>query len=233
MSSGNIAVTRAVPGHALRTKLHALAGGALFGTIISAAMVIACRPPSADTTARTPAWQVAESATLTVLCADGSVKAGSGVLIGPDRLLTAAHVVACDGTDPMLILVELHGASTMAGVEVMSTGADIARLQTIDKLESHAVLIGPRPAIGEMVCVAAGAPLGRTRRCGPVERFDADASGDIVHAVVTEPGNSGAGVYDADGRLVGILSHYRTCVNGQFCGGKATSVAGRAWVTAW
>lgn len=216
----------------LRTKVRAVMSGALLGVLISAAMVVGCRPPSGDT-ARTPAWQVAEAATLSVLCSDGSMKAGSGVLIGPDRLLTASHVVACGDGDPMLIIVELHGASTLAGVEVMSTGADIARLQTLDKLEFFAVLIGPKPEIGDTVCVAAGAPLGRTRRCGPVERFDADASGDIVHAVVTEPGNSGAGVYDAEGRLVGILSHYRTCVNGQLCGGKATSLDGRAWILAW
>ncbi len=216
----------------LRTKLHAVAGGALFGTLISAMMVIACRPPSADTTARTPAWQVTEAATLTVLCADGSAKAGSGVLIGPDRMLTAAHVVTCDQGEPLLIQVELHGATTIAGVEVVSNGADIARLQTADALEFHAVLIGPRPEVGATICVAAGAPQGLTRRCGPVERFET-APGDIVHAVVTEPGNSGAGVYDDSGRLIGILSHYRTCVNGQLCGGKATSLDGRAWVTTW
>lgn len=215
------------------TRIRAVVMGALLGTLISAAMVLGCRPETGDTM-RSPAIQVDEAATLSVLCADGRSFAGSAVVLGPDRLLTAAHVVACEGHGgaPLLVLVSLGGVSTVGTVEIMSPGSDLARLVTVDRLAYHALLIGPRPAIGEIVCVAAGAPQGRTRRCGPVERFE-EEPGDIVHAVVTEPGNSGAGVYDSAGRLVAILSHYRECINGQLCGGKATSLAGRAWILAW
>lgn len=215
------------------TRIRAVLAGALLGTLISAAMVIGCHPEIGDTM-RSPAIQVDEAATLSVLCADGLSFAGSAVVLGPDRLLTAAHVVACEGHGgaPLLVLVDIGATSTTAIVELTSSGSDLARLVTADRMEYHALLIGPRPEVGDLLCVAAGAPAGRTRRCGPVEGFEPEP-GDIVHAVVTEPGNSGAGVYDARGRLVGILSHYRMCVNGQLCGGKATSLAGRAWVLAW
>lgn len=156
-----------------------------------------------------------------------SLSMGSGVLIDRRYVLTANHVVECQGA--AAITVSLRDGFTMkAVVDRMSAIDDIARLDLRVEIDATPTVIGPRPRLGEQVCVASAVPY-RAWRCGLVEDLD-DAPGDIDHTGIVEPGNSGSGVYDDRGRLVGITTHFRTCMNGQICGGSATSLGSRRWI---
>ena len=86
-------------------------------------------------------------------------------------------------------------------------------------------MVGERPAIGAEVCLVPVVPA-RGPQCGKVDSFDS-IPGDVFHQATTKPGNSGSGVYDADGRLVGIVTHYR---RPPAQGGAFSSLADRRWL---
>lgn len=157
---------------------------------------------------------------LTVTCASGSQPFGSGVIVGPEHVVTALHVVACDG---IITATEVNGTVTLMIVDQVHPLLDVARLQVAGtyRFRDARPRIWTVPAIGDEVCVVPGFPS-RGRACGDVERGGTPTN--FPHTATTEPGNSGGGVYDSRGRLVGIVTHLRQCVNGQFCGGKATAI---------
>ncbi len=140
---------------------------------------------------------------------------GSGVIVGPDRVVTNAHVV--------------EGAMS---VEVVFDGGEraAATVLGVDPVHDLAVLsvpTGGRPAIplgrssslrlGDTV-IALGYPLGLgpTATRGIVSGLDrtidvSDGAGGIEHLegllqtdAAINPGNSGGPLIDASGRLVGI-----------------------------
>ena len=166
---------------------------------------------------------------LSVCTIDGAkprIALGSGVIVSSGYVMTAYHVVVCDG--PVDIVVSLPDntviEATLVGRNVTD---DLARLQLDTDVPYPTLRIGPPPRVGSRVCTAAAVP-DRTRRCGDVQRVTGKAPGNIQHDGITEPGNSGSGLYDDQGRLVGIVTHLRLCAStGQICGGSATSLRGR------
>lgn len=174
---------------------------------------------------RTVVEEYDSSVEVSVFCLEGE-KQGSGVLFGADQALTAAHVVRCATSElPLLIvLVKRDGTQTIATVAELDAGADLARLDALG-LESAQIRVGPVPIAGQDVCIVSAVPR-RMRRCGEVQLGVQTAPGDYLHDAVTEPGNSGSGVYDRAGRLVGIVTHLLLCPsNGQICGGKIASLS--------
>jgi hypothetical protein len=66
----------------------------------------------------------------------------------------------------------------------------------------------------ETVCVSVAIPS-RRRRCGTVDGIDGR---QVYASYVADYGNSGAGVYDKYGRMVGVITRMVPCSNGQICG---------------
>ena len=185
---------------------------------------------------RSAAVQNETAVAVSVICADASIYIGSGVALPDSRVLTAAHVVNACGSRGMIAILATQGeTSLLVQVEAIAPRADVVRLEPTElggpDLRGPPVELGPLPNPGEPVCVAAANPY-VARRCGYVE-YRADEPHGIRHSVIVEPGNSGAGLYDCDGRLVGIVTKLYTCGNGQICGGMATPLSTRGWVVSW
>lgn len=176
----------------------------------------------------------------------GEVAWGSGVAVTKFEVLTAAHVVDCIGPrgpkgEPGKSLGEVDGilgiqpdgiGRPMKVVSVFA-GTDVARLRFADDGEFYDIAPAriAGVAVGQRVCIVTAAP-NRDRRCGEVEDvIRKRAAHDIAISTPVEPGNSGAGVYDQQGRLVGIVTQRRALENGQSVGGLMSGLGGREFVT--
>jgi S1-C subfamily serine protease len=157
---------------------------------------------------RTPAEQRAAAVVIYESCPDGIKEhRASGVVLGPYDVLTAAHVV--DNTAHCTYSVEtLRGRKYEVHLVAELIVSDVARLQSDSALDGASpVTIGPTPLLEAELCIATAWPK-RTHACGTVDAYRLGA-GDTGVGVVVEPGNSGSGVYDAMGRLVGVVTHLR------------------------
>lgn len=167
--------------------------------------------------ARTVAEQDAAAVALRSPC--GST--ASGVIVSAREILTAGHfVVGCPSS--IYLARDAAGAEYYVRPDAVNDH-DVARLRV---LEGQADLHGGRPRVARAagtVCIVAGQPA-RRRSCGHVVTT---RPGEFLHTAPTVPGNSGSGIYDRAGRLVGIVS---TCVSlAGVCtptGGTAGSSAG-------
>ncbi|HEX4824441.1 MAG TPA: trypsin-like peptidase domain-containing protein [Candidatus Polarisedimenticolaceae bacterium] len=140
---------------------------------------------------------------------------GSGVLIEPDRVLTAAHVVQV----ATRIVVDVAGESLRAQVVASETGPDLAVLKLERApMKASVAKLGDSSAVqvGDEVFIV-GAPLGmsKTLSVGHIsgrraakgllggmlgaELFQTDAS--------INPGNSGGPMFDMNGNVIGVVSH--------------------------
>ena len=190
-------------------------------------------PPAAR--GRTAPQMHHSTVTIRTFCG-GKFHGGSGVVVSPNRVLTAAHVVTCenaDGIKSQASDVRVNpgdGQWRPAKIVAYAMTPDVAALvvEGIDRYGDIPVTLGPIPGLGERVCASTGSMPRYAIKCGFVQpRDDQEEAGDIEMDATIEPGNSGSGLYDASGRLVGIVVHFRRCINGQICGGAATSVWSR------
>lgn len=163
---------------------------------------------------------------------------GSGVVISKTEILTAAHVIDCAIVEPItgmlipngspieIIAAQPDGIGRRLLLVRADVTRDVARLRIADAGEFYdvpdrATFAVVRPE--DRVCVSVGRPM-RDLRCGTVdERFGRPAD-DLSLSFPVEPGNSGSGVYDRRGRLVGIITKARMMRNGQSAGALATSL---------
>lgn len=205
-----------------------------FAALVVASSSVGCaaRGPNYSRT-RSPHVQNLNAVAITVMCDDASTFIGTGVAVGPRQVLTAAHVVNACGKEPLIVMVEHAGETYLADIDATAPRADVARIEILlgSLPLDHPVSIGPTPLTDAKVCVTARNPY-TMRRCGVVEYVSDEAHG-IRFDVVVEPGNSGSALYDAQGRLVGIVTKLYFCQNGQICGGMATPLASRPWVLTW
>ena len=136
-----------------------------------------------------------------VECPSGSVWRGSAVALSPRLVTTAAHVIPC-GRAAMVLLTLGDGRKVPAYVSATLEREDLAvLLPTVDVTEHRLRLAAPRP--DAPVCFVAAA-LARGIHCGRFVRVY--AGGVIVHSATTAHGNSGAGLFDSSGALVGIVT---------------------------
>lgn len=150
-----------------------------------------------------------------------STRAGSGVLIGSDRVLTAKHVIECVPStvlDALPVTVTMpNGTDVQATIEI-TTDTDLARLRLTATRHADRPLVRTA-APGSRACLAHAVPS-RGRSCGRIT-----AAGETIGAVEftakVVPGNSGSGLYDEDGALIGVVIWRR--MDGQI-GGMATAV---------
>jgi S1-C subfamily serine protease len=139
-----------------------------------------------------------------VLCFDGKdSRMGSGVIVSRQRVLTAAHVVSCGGQIYIALPAKPDNLKWLPGVvEAVDFGADVARVWIQDSfLRLGTIELGPAPPDGAWVCVMTAMPKAR-KVCGLSE---GTADGKITHTAKVVPGNSGSGMFDSSGRLVGIV----------------------------
>lgn len=149
--------------------------------------------------------------------ADGSGGLGSGVVISQDGLiLTARHVVAgMNGKTK----ISMHNGEVETGTVLWesSEGLDLA-LVRLDKFEKPltSVYIRRSPVANNEAVTVIGHPLGSPWvSTKGVVASDEPISVPYMNApfasflridATVAPGNSGGGVFDADGRLIGITS---------------------------
>ena len=152
---------------------------------------------------------------------------GSGVIVSPDTLLTAAHVAEDEeGFTCVRRATMTNGKQYLLVPGIILHDRDLASMHAFATPfdPTYAVVYGPKPAYGSRVCEMSGYPR-VLWRCGEVQVTE-EAPGDLEHTIIVEPGNSGSGVYDERGRLVGIITHRWSCSNGQICGGKMATLEG-------
>ena len=147
--------------------------------------------------------------------------------VGGAIVLTAAHAVRCDppGTAPELVVVDAAGIVHGASVRWRADAIDLAEIEVEAFSAPRATYA--RPRAGAIICSEHAGPTAG-RACGLITTVGEFPSGavtvDIFHTLPVAPGNSGSGVYDAAGKLVGVITHHTLLQPG----GLASSVLGRA-----
>jgi serine protease Do len=150
-----------------------------------------------------PSVMVVES-----LDASGKVAAlGSGVVIAPDTVITNRHVIE----DGVTYRVEHQGKSRPAKLIQTDPDHDLAEL-FVEGLAAPAVSMRDSStlSVGEKV-YAIGAPEGLelTISEGLISGLrDIDRARVIQTSAAISPGSSGGGLFDSQGRLVGITTFY-------------------------
>lgn len=132
------------------------------------------------------------------------VQQGSGVVIAPGLVATNAHV-ARDNQG----LVVRQGASTWIVTQVRMDPARDLCLLTVPGLTAPVAIPAPEPVEPGQVVLAVGYPGGR----GPVVSRGRlrgiwhHGTGRLLQSdAVTRPGSSGGGLFDVEGRLLGLTT---------------------------
>jgi S1-C subfamily serine protease len=154
-------------------------------------------------------WQYAVSVRIVVVCPDGTGGVGSGVAVGPARVLTAYHVAAvCDGAQ--YAVLGYDGKTRPALFHEGDQSADSATLVTGgDKFELYATPSARKLLIDDYVCSVGGDDeIPFLKKCGTV--FQLSKDGFLVYTTIpTVRGNSGGPVFHGK-ELVGIVVAART-----------------------
>jgi S1-C subfamily serine protease len=188
----------------------------------------AAQPAFADALRRETIRKILPTAVQIVVEQDGTrVRTGSGVIIGsrPSEagtdcyVLTAGHVftgLAADGQIYALLGRHRGGTGSRARATLLarreSGNIDAALLEIRPEAGCAAAELGNAPALGDDI-LALGFPWGRAMTLAsgivsqvPLEESDARL---MIDASVSY-GVSGGGVYDATGKLIGIVEGYQT-----------------------
>ena len=144
--------------------------------------------------------------TISALDERGQVEAeGSGVVIGPGKIITNCHVVR----DASAIRVRTQGKDWNTFLELEDVIRDLCQLR-VDGLTAPAVRVRTQEQLrtGEPV-YAVGNPLGFGLAVSAGLVSAVNSTGDQSHILTSaaiSPGSSGGGLFDSQARLVGIVT---------------------------
>lgn len=149
--------------------------------------------------------QYESSVRIGVLCEGQFIGAGSGFIVGPRKIITAAHMLACD--DAVFLIKYRHGneiKETYAIKDTVDDYIDAMSLMTWNELPIKARVSREKPLVGDVVCSIGGGSIevGWIKKCGYVAYFDEES---IISSLPTVPGNSGSPLYDKHGYVVGMV----------------------------
>ncbi len=138
---------------------------------------------------------------------------GTGFVIGPERVLTNAHVVGGSST----VGVEVDGELLEATVVDYDSDQDTAVL-AVPGLDRPALTFDDQPVTAQSDAIVLGYPLGGPFTVSPGRvRSVTDLTGPDIYQSTTvqrevyllralvRPGNSGGPVIDADGEVIGVV----------------------------
>lgn len=138
-------------------------------------------------------------------------RSGSGVVVGPRHVLTALHVVDC----PLIPTVRVHthwGEDRVMRVSWEDRDRDLALLELVSasdfELDVAPPVVSPARTWGDAVTLVTTYPREFVRQgavCATNLDRRAFEGADLCISADATPGNSGSGVYDGLGRLVGIV----------------------------
>ena len=148
---------------------------------------------------------------------------GSGVVISNRRVLTAGHLAkACEGAEFTAVDGETAYPLSVLKLDV-ENDLSIMINTGPTKFNKPSINWGPEPKRMSNIYIVTGAPR-EDVRMGLLNHWNLKQGPNMKNSLIIEPGNSGSGIYDDLGRLIGICTHTTFCGNGQFCGGRATSL---------
>ena len=161
----------------------------------------ACGLPHVDPLPRTDDQSTRTTVQVASWCAMKGGAYGTGVVMSEDRIITAGHVTSCPDFPTVIAMVNGRAWTLIEDRNdlIFGDGTDLASLRTAGALDRFGLgvappVIGPDPGYNDVVC----AQTLRGRTCGPLV-------GMGVLELPTRHGDSGAPIYDLDGRLVGIV----------------------------
>lgn len=173
----------------------------------------------------------------------GTGALGSGFLIGPETLLTAAHTLASSqairtdlatGSDPTLQIVFTDGFTTTAKVSTIDSATDFAVLDLADgppgaripawapdlsPIGSGVVAVGHVDGIGAQMTTGTVTGHPTSADWTPSGRPDATLTVDAA----VNPGMSGGPLLDASGRVAGMIVSRPDTVSGRPAAGVAAA----------
>ena len=129
---------------------------------------------------------------------------GTGTAVGPKNVLTARHVVDCDAAKLKIKVVSVSKHHTYAHILWKSEIGDVAMVRLDKAIVPHTGYVRAPAVIDSEVCYSTATPL-RFRVCGKVQ-MQLEPGRFLVNLPVWA-GNSGSTVFDARGRIVGVVTH--------------------------
>ena len=158
-----------------------------------------------------------------------SLKVGSGVMVSEWQVLTAMHVVDCQAAIARIHVITPSGKRYRFSPEKEWKEYDISRIQMAS---ADSFRLGVSPPTLRLTSVAKHEPVyiqaawpKRVEVMGEAtgrEYYGGQTYGGyITYAAGTQSGNSGSGVYDIDGNLIGI--HVGETAIGTKKGSRVTS----------
>ncbi len=157
--------------------------------------------------------QDARAATVLIVVSTGY---GAGVLVAPDKVLTVNHVLPTDTAFVYfyegMAVVQSDSPLRMGKVIWRSDNVDLALL-SIPTVDIPPVIIScqlSRTGTPVFIIGHSAYRVAWTSRYGKVASSNVDPDGSLLLSMTASTGDSGAGVFDYDGRLVGILETIQT-----------------------